>query len=43
MKDLPSKAQMDSVKDGVIALSVDTAEKKLKVRLDVKNQKVELQ
>lgn len=43
IKELPSKAQMDSLKDGVIALSIDTAEKKLKVRLDVKNQKVELQ
>jgi len=43
MKDMPSKARFESLKDGVISLSVNTASKKLNVRLDIKNQKVELQ
>ena len=43
MKDMPSKAKINSVKDGEISLSINTASKKLNVRVDIENQKVELQ
>jgi hypothetical protein len=43
IKELPGKAAMKSLKDGVIALGIDTASKKIDVRLDIENQKVELQ
>ena len=43
MKDMPSKAKINSVKDGEISLSIKTASKKLNVRVDIENQKVELQ
>jgi hypothetical protein len=43
MKDMPSKAKIHSVKDGEISLNITTASKKINVRVDIENRKVELQ